>query len=160
MNCPACGRFVGAVEECPYCGVEPPGAWRLRALKAGSLFLALAGTAMLLVSAQVGQTPLVRAGELGPGHQLGRVALEGTVTRAPVVKRRNGRVDYVDLRLRDGREHVLVVAHGAVASELAGSGRLPARGAAVRVRGSVLISAGGEPCLILDSADGVLGVGE
>jgi len=70
--CPACDRHIGTVEECPYCGVEPPWAGRVRALKAGSALVAVAGTAILLATARCGVAPAVRVPDLAPVHQIGR----------------------------------------------------------------------------------------
>jgi len=71
--CPACDRHIGTVEECPYCGVEPPWAGRIRGLKAGSALVAAAGAAIVLAAARAGGTPALCVRETGPNRQAARV---------------------------------------------------------------------------------------
>jgi hypothetical protein len=149
--CPACDRYTGPVEECPYCGVESPCSGILRAVRRGALFLAVAGLGVLLAAAARTPRPPVRLCEIGPEHHSSRVATAGSVTRAPTVRRRNGRAYFVSVSLRDGAARLTATACGRTAAQMESEGLVPARGEEVILGGTVHVTPGLVPNLRMDS---------
>ena len=51
-TCPACSRYIGPHQECPYCGLESPHRTLHRALRLTAITLSVAGLALLLLIGQ------------------------------------------------------------------------------------------------------------
>lgn len=82
--CPSCGRFVGPLEKCPYCGANIQKRLPLKYLKLACLVLAIVGVALLVYAASGTATPTTKIGNVGATMNYAFVRIEGIVTRGPL----------------------------------------------------------------------------
>ncbi|HZQ10582.1 MAG TPA: exodeoxyribonuclease VII large subunit [Anaerolineae bacterium] len=82
--CPSCGRFVGTLDKCPYCGAEVQKRLPMRYVRLACLILGLLGVVILVYAARGAQTPLIKIGNIGAPMNYAYVQLTGTVTRGPI----------------------------------------------------------------------------
>ncbi len=83
-TCPSCGRFVGPLGKCPYCGADIKKRVPLRYLKLACLVLSILGVVILVFAASGAATPTTKIGNIGATMNYAYVRLEGTVTRGPL----------------------------------------------------------------------------
>lgn len=83
-TCPSCGRFVGPLEKCPYCGAAIKKRIPLGYLRIVCLILAVLGVAILVFAAGGAATPLTKIGDIGATMNYAYVRLDGVVTRGPL----------------------------------------------------------------------------
>ena len=81
MNCPACGRFVGAVTKCPYCKAKVTKRMSLTVTRWAAVFLATVGLFLLYLMAKYRDIPVVLLRDVGPTMNFAQIRVEGTVTR-------------------------------------------------------------------------------
>ncbi len=79
MNCPSCGRFVGAVTKCPYCGAKVEKRMSLIAIRWAAVLLATVGLFLLYLMAKHREVPVVPLGEIKPTMNFGQIRVEGQV---------------------------------------------------------------------------------
>lgn len=130
-NCPSCGRFIGPVEHCAYCGASVKHRLSLRALKYGSLAVAAAGVLLLYLAARGIEPPVVKVRDLQPGMNRAFVRIEGRVEGTP----RTLDSGTVMFTLDDGTGKLTVFVDDEVAKELQAADKLPTNNAGVSVRG-------------------------
>ncbi len=83
-TCPSCGRFVGPLEKCPYCGASVKKRIPIGYLRLACLILAVVGVSVLIWAAGGTATPLAKIGDIGATMNYAYVRLNGTVTRGPL----------------------------------------------------------------------------
>ncbi len=133
-ECPSCGRFVGPYATCPYCGADVGQRMALRAFKIGSLVLAIAGVAVLLLVASRIQPPAVQAGSLGGTMNWAYVRLGGVVSSQPTL---DGETGALRFWLEDGTGEIMVMAYRPEAEALLAAGQLPVMGDPVSLDGTL-----------------------
>lgn len=79
MNCPSCGRFVGAVTKCPYCGSKVEKRMSLVATRWAAVLLATVGLFLLFLMAKHRDIPVVKLGDVKPTMNFGQIRVEGEV---------------------------------------------------------------------------------
>ena len=79
MNCPSCGRFVGAVTKCPYCGAKVSKRMSLTATRWAAVLLATIGLFLLYLMAKNREIPVVQLGKIEPTWNFGLIRVEGPV---------------------------------------------------------------------------------
>ena len=79
MNCPACGRFVGAVSKCPYCGAKVEKRMSLVAIRWAAVLLATIGLFLLYMMAKHREIPVVMLGNIKPTMNFGQIRVIGQV---------------------------------------------------------------------------------
>jgi DNA/RNA endonuclease YhcR with UshA esterase domain len=135
-RCPSCGRFVGPYARCPHCGADVGQRLAVRTLKYGSLLLAVAGLAVLLLVAARSEVPVVRVGDLAATMNWAYVRVEGVVSRQSVYDPAD---DDLTLWLWDGTGEIMVAAYRAEAEELLARDPLPVMGDGASVAGTLRI---------------------
>jgi DNA/RNA endonuclease YhcR with UshA esterase domain len=130
-NCPSCGRFIGPVDRCAYCGASVKRRFSLKALKFGSLAVAIAGVFLLYLAARGIEPPVVRVRDLRPGMNRSFVRIDGRVDGNP----RTLDSGTVMFTLDDGTGKITVFVDDDVAKELRAAKKLPANDDAVSVAG-------------------------
>ena len=83
-TCPSCGRFIGPLDKCPYCGASVKKRIPLRYLRAACLILAVLGVGILVFAASGAATPTTRIGSIGATMNYAYVRVNGIVTRSPL----------------------------------------------------------------------------
>jgi hypothetical protein len=146
-TCPVCGRFVGAVQACPYCEAEGLLTTPVRLLRWAAVLLAVVGVALLWLAASRQEAPRVAMREITPSFHGARVCVSGQLAAAPRLVRRGGRADYVGMTLcAPGGAEVRVSVSGVAADALVRRG-LPPVGSLVEAVGRLDVQAGRRPCL-------------
>ena len=79
MNCPNCGRFVGAVTKCPYCGSKVEKRMSLVAIRWAAVLLATIGLFLLYLMAKHREIPVVMLGDVQPTMNFGQIRVVGQV---------------------------------------------------------------------------------
>jgi hypothetical protein len=152
-DCRSCGRFIGPVLTCPYCGAFAEGRLPLRVLRYAALAIGIAGLALLTQFARSRETPLMPLGDLTPTMNFGRVRVAGWVARAPYLATGHGRTNYLSFVLDDGTNQITVAAYERIAQTLVVRKRVPERGARVEVTGTVNVGVNGRIRLQLQDAE-------
>ena len=135
-TCPSCGRFVGPYGTCPYCGANIGQRLPVRVLKYGSLALAIAGLAVLLLIAPRSRVPAVKIGDLAGTMNWAYVRVGGVVTRQPVYDPEAGNLK---LWLGDGTGELMVMAYRSEAEAMLTQGLVPVMGDEVVLEGTLRI---------------------
>lgn len=79
MNCPSCGRFVGAVTKCPYCGAKVEKRMSLVATRWAAVLLATIGLFLLWLMAVKRDVPVVKLSDVQPTMNFAQIRVEGVV---------------------------------------------------------------------------------
>jgi len=154
-HCPACERYIGAADVCPYCDTDSSRPPVFRHLRAAVWVLATAGLAMLWVCAGRRVVPELLVADITPMMNFATVRVAGEVVGKPYTRRRGDRVVYASFSLRDTSGSVRVAAYDRVAEDLAACGPGSWKGARVAVIGRLDVAAGRRPVLRVQSAEHV-----
>ncbi|MEM3738858.1 MAG: OB-fold nucleic acid binding domain-containing protein [Thermoplasmata archaeon] len=82
-HCPKCKRFVGPLEECPFCGADVPKKKSTIYLKYSALAIAVVGTLLLIPWAASLETPLIKVKDIYPGYNNAVIKVKGIVPDTP-----------------------------------------------------------------------------
>lgn len=147
--CPACGRFVGPLDVCPYCDTDTVSAPLRRLIRRVTLILAMGGVALLLLVYQNNQVKTVDISEISPTMNFAVVRVQGEVDRAPYLgrKKEGQRIDYLSFRLVSGTNYIRVVAYGDTAEKVYLKKLGLKKGVFLEVVGRISIDARNEPRL-------------
>lgn len=135
-TCPSCGRFVGPIEKCPYCGAAIKKRIPIGYLRIACLILAVLGVAVLLYIARGTATPRARIGDIGATMNFAYVRLTGKVTRGPLYD-----PDAQSLRfyVADDTGEIQAGAFRQAVQELIAAGKIPAVGDTITMEGSLRV---------------------
>ncbi len=152
-KCGSCGRYIGPVVACPYCGAESAGRLPLRMLHWIAILLGVAGLAALYATARQRTPDDLHPAQITSAMNFARVWMEGEVTRSAPRANAAGRAPSLSFTLGGDGGETIVTATGPVAATLREQGLLPARGDHVRVLGRLSVAAGEKPRLFMDSSE-------
>ena len=82
-DCPACGRFIGPLDTCPFCDCPAERQASLRWLRALAVAVALGGLALLGLAAAAREPDPVAIAAISPSMQLARIRVDGTIAAPP-----------------------------------------------------------------------------
>lgn len=135
-TCPSCGRFVGPIEKCPYCGASIQKRIPIGYLRIACLILAVLGVVILVYAASGTATPVTKIGNIGATMNYAYVRLAGTVTRGPVYD-----ADAQSLRfyVSDDTGEIQVGAFRDVTQELIAAQKIPAVGDKITMEGTLRV---------------------
>jgi len=136
MNCPSCGRFVGAKTHCPYCGAKVAKRMSLVAVRYAAVLLATIGLVCLWAMAKFHDTPVVKIGDLEPTMNFAQIRIDG-VADSDMRTFRNGSMGF---NISDGTGSLMVFVSQKQGEELRRLGKIPHAGDAVRMSGTVSLS--------------------
>lgn len=125
MNCPACGRFVGAVGKCPYCGAKVAKRMSLTATRWAAVLLATVGLFLLYLMARYREVPVVQLGSIEPTMNFGQIRVVGTVA-SDAKPFRSGRG--MSFNVDDGTGQMVVFTTERQMKEMADQGLTPRAG--------------------------------
>jgi DNA/RNA endonuclease YhcR with UshA esterase domain len=134
--CPSCGRFVGPLEQCPYCGASVRKRLPLRYLRFGSVALAIIGLAALLYAASGSATPKVTVAGIAATMNYAYIRLEGQVTRGPVYDPASQELHFY---LADPTGEIMVSSFRAVTRQLLAQNKVPVAGDHAALEGTVRV---------------------
>ena len=149
--CPSCGRFVGALTRCPYCGASVHKRLSIRIFRYAALLLGTVGLFFLYLMVRNREIPVVKISEITPTMNFAYVRVAGRVISDTRVYREGDRVQSLGFVVDDGTGEIAVRAYRAVARELLSSNIFPRMGDRVTVAGSLSVSADDRILLRLQS---------
>ena len=142
--CSSCGRFVGALTRCPYCGARVTKRLSVRFFRYAALLLGTVGLALLYMMARTQQIPRIKISDIKPTMNFAYVQIAGTVSGDARAFKEAGRIRSLRFMVDDGTGEITVNAYRSQAQALADEGRLPRLGDQVEVAGSLSVTADGD----------------
>jgi len=148
--CPNCGRYVGSLEVCPYCGTKIPKHTGYYYAKYGSLAFAVIGIIFLLIFAQNMPVQYVQIKDITQTYNYGTVEIRGIVSSPPslITYKEGSSTLYIDVD--DGTGVMSVHVYSPTVEKLARAGKIPGYGDYVNIIGEVYIR-GSNVYMILNS---------
>lgn len=134
--CPSCGRFVGPLESCPYCGASVKKRLPLGALRLGALVLAIAGIAILLYATSGAAAPTIKIATIAAGMNYAYVRIEGRVTRGPLYNPDTGEIAFY---VADETGEIRASAFRSAGAQLLATGKVPEAGDGIAVEGALRV---------------------
>ncbi len=149
--CPACERFIGPADVCPYCDTESVGRPVLRYLRYAAVLLSIVGLGFLHQMAIRREPDTIKVCDIAPTMNFAMIRIIGTVERDAYIDRNvEGEATYLSFSLHDGSGALRVVAYRDVADDCVDGNMVPRRGMVAEVVGSLSVSAGGKTRMVLD----------
>lgn len=139
--CPGCGRFVGALPQCPHCGAKIHARMSVRVFRYASLLLGIVGLFLLYLMATNKEIPTVEISSIQPTMNFAYVRIEGEVVSDTRVYRDGDRITGLAFTVDDGTGEIGVKAYRGEAVDLVEQNKLPRRGDHVSVAGSLSVAA-------------------
>lgn len=135
--CPNCGRYVGSLERCPYCGTKIPKHTSYYYAKYGSLTFAVFGVIFLLIIAQNIPVQYIHIGDITPTYNYAYVKIRGVVTSPPsyVVKSDGSTTLYINVD--DGTGEISIHIYNPIIEKIAKAGKIPGYGDFVEIMGEI-----------------------
>ena len=137
MNCPSCGRFVGAVTKCPYCGAKVEKRMSLVAIRWAAVLLSTIGLALLFLMAKYREIPVVKLGEVKATMNFAQIRVEGVVDSDARTFRTGGGMGF---NFTDGTGTIMVFISQKQAQEMVERNLVPKAGDQVSFAGGLNIS--------------------
>lgn len=150
MNCPNCGRFVGAVTKCPYCGSKVEKRMSLVAIRWAAVLLATVGLFLLFLMAKHREIPVVQLGAVKPTMNFGQIRIVGNVESDARAFRSGGGMGF---NVSDGTGTMIVFISQKQAKVLADKNLIPKAGDAVNFAASLSIADDKSSLRLLSAAD-------
>jgi len=148
-RCPACRRFIGPLDTCPYCDSPANKAFSLRFLRYAALALAIIGMAILYLMARSGRTPAIDLGAITPALNSATVRVEGIVAAAPRIGQSGD--TYVSFPISNGSNRLMVAAYDPCAHVLVERNLLPHKGDQVDISGTISLRSPGANRIIIET---------
>jgi DNA/RNA endonuclease YhcR with UshA esterase domain len=136
MNCPACGRYVGAVTRCPYCKAKVPKRISLMATRWAAILLATVGLFLLYLMALHRDVPVVMLGDIQATMNFGQIRVVGQVMNDARTFR-NGSMGF---NVTDGTGSIMVFVSQRQAQQLASRNMVPKAGDSINFVGGLNVS--------------------
>ena len=136
MNCPACGRFVGAVAKCPYCGSKVEKRMSLVAIRWAAVLLSTIGLFLLFLMAKHRDIPVVLLGDVQPTMNFGQIRVVGKVDGDARTFRNGG----MGFNVSDGTGSIMVFVSQKQAKDLVDLNLVPRAGDTIDFAGGLNIS--------------------
>lgn len=155
-ECQSCGRYIGPVLTCPYCGAATDTRIPLRVLRWAALLLGVGGLIIFYALAWGSQLPLSSVSDLKPSMQHARVRVRGQVVTTPRVVKQEGAASQVTFDVDDGTGRITVTATRSAAVGLSVADRIPAKGSLVMATGTLNARPGRRIRLYIDGASSLL----
>ncbi|MDI6839927.1 MAG: OB-fold nucleic acid binding domain-containing protein [bacterium] len=145
-ECPSCGKYIGSIEICNYCGAHIKKRLSLKLIKYTALSVAVLGVICLYLVAKVIEITTIEIKNITPSMNFATVGIKGIVSGEPHTGER-----YLSFPVSDETGELFVRAYGAVAEDIFPT---PELGDSVYVAGSIQIKED-EPSLIISASDRV-----
>lgn len=157
-ECSACGRFVGALEVCPFCRHFNRKRLSVFLLKYLSPLAAIVGIALLFYLGNRYGHPQVKIKQLGTRSNFAQIEIAGTVCsdirHYPSDIKAQGSGGSLEFNLDDGTGIIKVRCYDDAVAELVRSRKIPVSGDKVTIRGTYQFKAKND-FIILGSAQGI-----
>jgi hypothetical protein len=146
--CPACERFIGPLDTCPYCDCPSERQAGLRILRLLAVLLTVCGLALLAVASRRHVTPSVEIGSIQPSMNFARVRVTGELAVPPRSGTARSGEPWFGFTLDDGTGRIRVTGFGETATGLAAVfSKIGTTGTVVNAEGWLSVRAGREVSL-------------
>jgi hypothetical protein len=147
--CPSCERFIGPLDNCPYCDCPSERQAGLRLLRILAVLLAVGGLALLALAVHDREPAPLAVADIQPSMNFARVRVSGTVAAAPRSGLARSGEPWYGFTLQDGTNRLRLVAFGDTAAALIARHAASdlATGTPVRAEGWLSVRAGQLPSL-------------
>ena len=153
-TCPSCGRYIGSLERCPYCGAKIPKHTAYYYAKYGSLSFAIIGIVFLLIFAQSIPVQYVKIGDITQTYNYAVVEIKGVVSSAPSLVIHSDGTSTLYINVDDGTGVMSVHVYSPVIGRLVEKNKVPGYGDFVKIIGNVYFR-GDNIYMILNSPDAI-----
>ena len=111
--CPRCGRYIGPLETCPYCGAKIRRKFSLWLLKRLALVLAIVSVLILYSATLAYEPPYITISDINPTMNYALVRIKGWVLSStdPYYSNRTGS-PYITFTIADGTYNKMYKMHG------------------------------------------------
>lgn len=152
FTCPNCGRYIGPVVKCPYCGEKVKRTGPIIMLKYGALVMAIVLTIGFWGAMAYSSLPEMHIKDITKSMNYSRIIITGTVPDTPkFYPSEYTGIGTMYFDIDDGTGTITVVAYDTATKEMIDTGNIPSIGDTVRVSGTVHWR-GSDLKLILSSA--------
>lgn len=151
--CSSCGRFVGALTRCPYCGARVAKRLSVRMVRYAALLMGVVGLGLLYLMVRNREVPAIRIADIEPTMNFAYVRIIGSVSSDARVFKEGQRIRSLRFMVDDGSGEISVTAFRSQAEALVEGNRIPRRGDRVEVMGSLNVTADGEIVMRLQVPD-------
>ncbi len=135
--CPNCGRYVGSLEVCPYCGTKMPKHTSYYYAKYGSLTFAVLGIIIILVLAQNMPVQYVQIKDIGPTYNYALVEIRGVISSPPSLVVKSGGMETLYINVDDGTGVMSVHIYNPIVERIAKANKIPGYGDFVTMKGEL-----------------------
>lgn len=139
--CSHCGRYVGPLNKCQYCGAPIRQRLSLKFFRWAAVLLATIGLALLYLMSTLHEVPHIRIGEIETTMNFAYIHIEGEVPSDARIYSDAGLVSSLSFHVDDGSGRIQVRAYRKKARHLVESGTVPHKGDHVALEGSLNVSA-------------------
>lgn len=148
--CPACERFIGPADSCPYCDADSGRSLWVRRLCRTIPVVAVALLAALHAAAVQRPLPVVRVAAIQPTMNFGSVRVEGVIAREPRWIGNASRRE-LSLRVDDGTGELRAILDEYASLALLREERVPKKGQRLDLEGTLQCRAADAPLLRVHS---------
>ncbi len=138
MMCPSCGRFVGAVTKCPYCGSKVTKRMSLMATRWAAILLSTVGLFLLYLMARSHEPATIHIEDISTTMNFGNVRIVGQV-KADARMNRTG--NGMSFSVNDGTGDLRVFIDDALRKEMEEKGLVPKKGNEISFIAQLTVSA-------------------
>lgn len=135
-TCASCGRYIGLVDDCPYCGARQTGRVPVRVLRWVAVTLVVLGLGTLWLAARQTAVPLVALGEADAWMNTAYVRVRGRCVEIPTYDPTR---EVFGFWIDDGTGRAYVTAYRSETRELIAAQQVPALGDLVEVTGTLRV---------------------
>ena len=153
IECPSCGRFVGAHDRCPYCGTGLHKRISLKSMRYVSIIVAIAGLVCLQLMAMSRETPVKKISSITPAMNFAYITIKGVATRPMKYYRDGDKVNSCYIYLKDKTGDMRVTAYRQVAEKLFNKDVYILKGDQVEVSGKIRVAEGDKVSMMLEVPD-------
>ncbi len=116
--CPSCERFIGPLDNCPFCDCPSERQAGLRLLRVLAVSLALGGLALLAFAVHARKPPLLAVASIQPSMNFAHVRIQGTAISPPRSGLARSGEPWYGFTLQDGTNRIRISAFGETAASL------------------------------------------
>lgn len=155
-RCPACRRFIGPLDTCPYCDCPSGKPLTLRLLRKIAILLAVAGMGMIYAMSAADGIPSIRLSDISSSCNSARVRVTGVLEGKINTREKRGETVFVSFRITDGAVGITAAAYGDCAAGISRNKPGPGGGGKVTVIGRLSVKAGKQPRLVIESPEDLI----
>jgi len=148
--CPACRRFIGPLDTCPYCECPAEKPVGLKLLRRIAILLAVVGLCLVYAASISRDVHAMPIGDIKPVFNSARVRISGFAAENTHVRQKYGKTNLVSFLIYDGTNFITAMAFGNCAEMIAKQDCTPEKGDKMAVVGRLSLKAGKPPRIVIE----------